>query len=79
MIEHDMQQWRGARMCGYLVWIGQQWREWRRCNPSAPIALSREHHAQFDAWLERATYRDRMLAHRALLEMAAAADRGERA
>lgn len=39
-------------MCGFVMWIGQRWREWRtakRMRPDSP--LSTQDHAEFDCWL----------------------------
>lgn len=54
----DRQRWPGGSMCGFILWIGERWREWAletghpRARIGADAYLSPEDHASFDAWLQ---------------------------
>ena len=56
MAGHDEEQWPGGCMCGFILWIGDRWREWRKLKGySHNWILSEADHVEFDAWL---TYED---------------------
>lgn len=40
----------GACMCEFIIWIGQQWREWQ---PNHNHQHTQHDHIDFDAWLFR--------------------------
>lgn len=47
-------------MAEFIIWIGQRWSEWRKINGLPPNSiLSREDHANFDAWLSDLTTEQR--------------------
>lgn len=49
----DAERWPGGKMCGFIVWMGHRWLAWRRLrNRPVNDILSREDHADFNAWLE---------------------------
>lgn len=53
MLAHDDDAWPGGRMCGFMLWLRSQWRRWAAERGGTPDILTPEHHADFDAWLER--------------------------
>lgn len=54
MVEYDDECWPGGAMCGFILWMDQVWREFRKLNgirhydPVGP-----EDQKKFDEWLER--------------------------
>jgi len=53
MLETDRERWPGGVMCGYVLWIGERWREWRSISgvPRDAMLLEADH-KDFDKWLE---------------------------
>lgn len=52
MLETDRERWPGGVMCGFILWIQEQWRVYRKLNnlpPNEPV--SEAHHENFDTWL----------------------------
>ena len=60
MLERDREAYPGGVMCGYILWISEQWRLWRTEKGYGPNPiLSEIDHAEFDRWLNtRATFRE---------------------
>lgn len=61
MIAVDGARFPGGKMAGFMLWIGQQWREWQR-ETGHRGAKSRADHAAFDAWLWRGELSNRRAA-----------------
>lgn len=83
MFAHDVLDWPGGRMCGFILWIGQQWRAWRADRNYRAEFIGPDQHADFDAWLNERyptgqSYHRAMLAERARFEAQAQAERGQR-
>lgn len=51
MIQHDRLRWPGGQMCGFILWIGQQWQQWREAFNYRGELLGPAEHAAFDQWL----------------------------
>lgn len=52
-IAHDKTAWPGGVMCGFILWNGARWREWRAANGFRrdDDYMSPEDHARYDRWL----------------------------
>lgn len=51
-LAHDVQIWRGGRMTGFILWLGQRLAEWRRLRGlPRGVCMRAEDHQAFDAWL----------------------------
>lgn len=58
MLEWDAGRFPGGRMCGFQVWMGERWNEWRALkNYDRNYPLGADDHAEFDTWLEEAVNR----------------------
>lgn len=56
-LEADQGRWIGGCMTGFILWIGERWREWLKANPDAiPRFLTDKNHKDFTQWLDE-TYR----------------------
>lgn len=52
MLARDAKKYPGGKMCGFIPWIQEKWREWRAIrNIPADAILGNEMHKDFDAWL----------------------------
>ncbi len=51
MIERDRIAWPGGCMCGFLLWIKAQWRDWKAATGWRGFILSDADHEAFDRWL----------------------------
>lgn len=52
MAEHDEAAWPGGRMCGFTLWINEQWRAWKSANGrGAWDFLSEADHKSFDRFI----------------------------
>ncbi len=52
MLAADEVLWPGGKMCGFMVWIGERWREWRESRGVGRNAvLGSDDHADFDAMI----------------------------
>ena len=52
MLEHDKEEWPGACMMPFMLWIQEQWRKFREANGLAPLEYcSDENHKEFDKWI----------------------------
>ena len=52
-LRHDVAEYPGGCMAGFLIWIKQRWRQWRALNGFGPEdILGSPEVRQFDAWLE---------------------------
>lgn len=55
-LAHDAEAFPGGKMCGFIIWIGRQWRAWAlatkhpRAKDSCAI-LTEADHAAFTAWV----------------------------
>lgn len=54
-MQHDATAFPGGVMTGYILWVRDQWVQWRAAHPSANRFASAEEHDAFDTWL-RLTY-----------------------
>lgn len=52
-IEHDAGVWLGGKMAGYIIWIGERWREWKKETKFSSSFLLVSDHERFDAWLAK--------------------------
>ena len=51
MLARDRKAWPGGFMCGFILWIGEQWAAWKaEAKWRGPI-LTQADHDSFDAWL----------------------------
>jgi hypothetical protein len=52
-LARDVERWPGGKMCGFMLWVGERWREWdaRHGHGQSHVRDAHEHRA-FDAWLE---------------------------
>jgi len=52
MLAHDDERWPGGVMCGYILWIGDRWIEWKvAVNWPKEGVIGARQHREFDAWL----------------------------
>jgi hypothetical protein len=53
-LEHDKARWPGGCMVGFMEWIEQQWRAWRKARgvPAGQAIVLDSQHADFDSYLE---------------------------
>jgi hypothetical protein len=58
MLVVDQREWPGGVMCGFILWIAEQWREWEVETGHVGPHWD-ECHVAFDAWLE-ARYGERI-------------------
>lgn len=50
--DHDRKAHPGGAAAGYIIWIGQRWREWEQIQGRTPHSPKTEaDHAAFDVWL----------------------------
>lgn len=51
-LEHDREAYPGGVMCGFVLWINDRWKEWRRARgvPSLSV-LGESDHADFDKFI----------------------------
>jgi hypothetical protein len=52
MLAHDEELWPGGKMCGFMLWLREQWKNWADARGGMPGVLSKAHHADFDGWLD---------------------------
>lgn len=52
MMEHDRAKWPGGVMCGFILWMNEQWPAWKKAAGWRGSLLSEKDHASFDAWLD---------------------------
>jgi hypothetical protein len=45
--------WLGGKMAGYIIWIGERWREWKKETKFSSSFLLVSDHERFDAWLAK--------------------------
>lgn len=53
MLEHDIEEWPGGHMAGFILWISQQWQDWSQEQENKRSALTEQDHQDFDARLRR--------------------------
>lgn len=52
MLARDCLEYPGGKMCGFILWTGARWREWRKLRGMKERdPLFPEHHAAFDFWI----------------------------
>lgn len=51
MLAADRQQWPGACMCGFMLWISERWGEFSKSFGRDRHVHSPDDHIDFDAWL----------------------------
>lgn len=54
MLEHDREAWPGGQMCGFILWIGEKWAEFKRLHglPPREPACYPPYEDMFDSWLK---------------------------
>lgn len=52
MLDADVLDWPGGKMCGFILWMSTRWAQWRKLHDIEPDAvLSDLGHADFAGWL----------------------------
>lgn len=51
MLNHDKKRWPGGCMCGFIIWISEQWRAWAIARGGMPSYRTDAHHKDFDLFL----------------------------
>lgn len=52
MLAQDAVVWPGGKMAGFILWMNEQWQEWRKARgKTVNLILDNSDHADFDAWL----------------------------
>lgn len=51
MLERDRERWPGGVMCGFILWIGRQWKAWAAEAGESLEIRDEAKHNRFDAWL----------------------------
>lgn len=52
-LKRDAETYPGGLMCGFILWLGDRWKEWSREFHDVDYVeiKSEAHHAHFDTWL----------------------------
>lgn len=51
-LELDEQRWPGGKMCGYMMWCGEKWSQWRTLKGfSRDRVLSEAERDEFFGWV----------------------------
>ena len=53
MLAFDEQAWPGGKMCGFILWMSEQWAAFTKLYPHNIHIRTDEIHAAFDAWQEK--------------------------
>lgn len=53
MMKHDRGAFPGGCMTGFILWIGERWREWERETEWSGEFKTEDDHRAFNNWLER--------------------------
>lgn len=48
----DSEHWPGGKMCGFMLWIAERLRQFKRLQPGAFLHGNLVEHAAFDSWLQ---------------------------